>query len=99
MLDASGGYEAAVVAALVARELPVVVVNPRQVRDFARAIGQLAKTDDIDAQVLARFGRPSAPTCDPSRMPPPGPYARRSVAVRLGGANTRGLDVDWDVVG
>jgi transposase len=61
VLEASGGYEAAVVAALVERELPVVVVNPRQVRDFARAIGQLAKTDRIDAQVLARFGEAIRP--------------------------------------
>jgi transposase len=56
VLEASGGYEALLVAALASRELPVVVVNPRQVRDFARATGQLAKTDRIDAQVLARFG-------------------------------------------
>jgi transposase len=61
VLEASGGYEAAVVAALVERELPVVVANPRQVRDFARAIGQLAKTDRIDAQVLARFGEAIRP--------------------------------------
>lgn len=61
VLEASGGYEAAVVATLVDHELPVVVVNPRQVRDFARAIGQLAKTDHIDAQVLARFGEAIQP--------------------------------------
>src|SRR3989440_8629900 len=48
-------YEAPLVAALVGRDVPVVVVNPRQVRDFARATGQLAKTDSIDAEVLARF--------------------------------------------
>jgi transposase len=61
VLEASGGYETLLVAALVSRELPVVVVNPRQVRDFARAIGQLAKTDRIDAQVLARFGEAIRP--------------------------------------
>jgi transposase len=61
VLEASGGYEAPVVAALVGRDLPVVVVNPRQVRDFARATGQLAKTDRIDAQVLARFGEAIRP--------------------------------------
>jgi len=61
VLEASGGYEALVVAALASRELPVVVVNPRQVRDFARATGQLAKTDRIDAQVLARFGEAIRP--------------------------------------
>src|SRR5262249_46272138 len=50
VLEASGGYELLVVTALATRQLPVVVVNPRQVRDFARATGQLAKTDRIDAQ-------------------------------------------------
>src|SRR5688572_29920207 len=61
VLEASGGYETLVVAALVERELPVLVVNPRQVRDFARALGQLAKTDRLDAQVLARFGEAIRP--------------------------------------
>ena len=56
MLEASGGYETALVGELVDAKLPVVVVNPRQVRDFARAIGQLAKTDALDARVLALFG-------------------------------------------
>ena len=55
VLEASGGYEQAVVAALHTADLPVAVVNPRQVRDFARAHGILAKTDTLDAQVLARF--------------------------------------------
>jgi transposase len=56
VLEASGGLETALVAELVAAELPAAVVNPRQVRDFARATGQLAKTDALDARVLARFG-------------------------------------------
>jgi transposase len=55
VLEATGGYELLCVAALAAADLPVVVVNPRQVRDFARATGQLAKTDRIDAEILARF--------------------------------------------
>lgn len=55
VLEATGGYELPAVAALVAAGLPVVVVNPRQVRDFARATGQLAKTDRLDAAVLALF--------------------------------------------
>jgi len=55
VLEATGGYELLGVAALAAAGLPVVVVNPRQVRDFARATGQLAKTDRIDADLLARF--------------------------------------------
>lgn len=55
VLEATGGLESLVTAMLAASELPVVVVNPRQVRDFAKATGQLAKTDRIDAQVLAHF--------------------------------------------
>ena len=55
VLEATGGYEIPVTAALAAAELPVVVINPRQVRDFARPTGRLAKTDSIDAQVLAHF--------------------------------------------
>lgn len=62
VLEATGGLELAVTAALAAAELPVVVVNPRQVRDFARATGRLAKTDRLDAQVIARFGEAVRPT-------------------------------------
>ena len=55
VLEATGGYERAAVAALAAARVAVVVANPRQVRDFARATGQLAKTDAIDADTLALF--------------------------------------------
>lgn len=55
VLEATGGYELLVVAALVSAGLPVVVANPRQVRDFAKATGQLAKTDRLDADILALF--------------------------------------------
>jgi len=55
VLEATGGYEIPLVAALTAAGLPVVVTNARQVRDFARAVGKLAKTDAIDATVLAHF--------------------------------------------
>jgi transposase len=65
VLEATGGYEAAVVAALATAGLPVVVANPRQVRDFAKATGQLAKTDAIDAQVLALFADRVRPTPRP----------------------------------
>ena len=54
--ESTGGLELALVAALAAATLPVAVVNPRQVRDFARSTGRLAKTDRLDAQVLAHFG-------------------------------------------
>jgi Transposase len=55
VLEATGGLELPVVAAIGSAGLPVVAVNPRQVRDFAKAIGKLAKTDAIDARVLAHF--------------------------------------------
>lgn len=56
VVEATGGFEIPCVAAMAAAGLPVVVVNPRQVRDFARSTGQLAKTDRIDAGMLALFG-------------------------------------------
>lgn len=62
VLEATGGYERAIVAALGSAQLPVIVVNARHVRDFARASGQLAKTDAIDARVIAHFA---------ARMEPP----------------------------
>ncbi len=64
-LEASGGDERAVVAALSAAGLPVVVVNPRQTRDFARANGILATTDRLDARVLARFAAAVRPPLRP----------------------------------
>jgi len=67
VLEATGGYERGVVAALGGAGLPVVVVNPRQVRDFAKATGQLAKTDALDAHVLAAFGA----RVQPARRPLP----------------------------
>lgn len=65
VLEATGGYELLAVAALAAAALPVVVVNPRQVRDFAKATGQLAKTDRIDADILARFADVVRPAVRP----------------------------------
>lgn len=57
VLEATGGFEMTVAAALAGAGLPLAVVNPRQIRDFARATGRLAKTDAIDAQVIALFGQ------------------------------------------
>jgi transposase len=64
-LEATGGYQRAVVAALAAAALPIVVVNPRQVRDFAKATGQLAKTDGLDAHAVAHFAEAVRPTPRP----------------------------------
>ena len=65
VLEATGGFETLVTATLSASDLPVIVVNPRQVRDFAKATGQLAKTDRIDGGVLAHFAAAIAPPVRP----------------------------------
>ena len=65
--ESTGGLEVPLVAALAAASLPVAVVNPRQVRDFAKSTGQLAKTDRLDAQVLAHFGEAVRPPMRPLR--------------------------------
>jgi transposase len=67
VLEATGGYEREVAAALGLAGIPLAVVNPRQVRDFARATGRLAKTDALDAAVLAHFAH--------AIRPPPQPLA------------------------
>ena len=65
VLEATGGYQRAVVAALAAAGLPVAVVNPRQARDCAKATGQWAKTEALDARVLAHFAEAVRPTPRP----------------------------------
>ena len=65
VVEATGGLEISLVAALGSAGLPVTVVNPRHVRDFARATGRLAKTDKLDAQVLAQFGAAVKPPVRP----------------------------------
>jgi transposase len=65
VMEATGGFEIPSAAALSAAGIAVVIANPRQVRDFARATGQLAKTDRIDAHVLALFGARVRPRVRP----------------------------------
>ena len=65
VLESTGGLELHLVSELAALSLPVVVVNPRQVRDFAKAVGKLAKTDSIDAHMLAKFGQAVKPEIRP----------------------------------
>ena len=79
VVEASGGYERLVVATLAAVGLPVVRVNPRQTRDFARAHGRLAKTDRLDAQVLARCAAEVRP---PQRPQPSKAEQRLQILVR-----------------
>jgi len=94
VLEATGGFEHAVVAALAAAGLPVIVANPRQVRDFGRSCGQLAKTDRIDAALLALF----AERVQPELRPLPSEAAqvldafltrRRQILEMLGAARNR----------
>jgi transposase len=65
IVEATGGLETLLVSHLAAADLPVCVINPRQARDFAKASGQLAKTDRIDAAVLAHFGEAIRPKLRP----------------------------------
>lgn len=80
VLEATGGSPRAAVAALVAAGLPVVVANPRQTRDFAKATGQLAKTDALDARALAHFAEAVRPT--PRSLPDGQTEALRALLTR-----------------
>jgi len=80
VLEATGHFHGAVTAALAAAGLPVVVVNPRQVRAFARAVGILAKTDRIDARVIAHFAEAVRPT--PRPLPDAATQDLRAVLLR-----------------
>ena len=95
LLEATGGYHRTAVAAMGAANLPVVIVNPRQVRDFAKATGRLAKTDRIDAEVLARFAqavRPDLrPLPDPDRQSFADLVTRRRQLVNMRDAETNRL--------
>jgi len=67
VMEATGGLETLLYSALTTANLPAVVVNPRQARDFAKALGKLAKTDAIDARVLAHFGSAVKPAVRPMK--------------------------------
>jgi transposase len=79
VLETTGGWERAVTSALATAGLPVVVVNPRQVRDFARATGQLAKTDALDARALAHQLRQRDPPGSADNLGRPRACAHRVV--------------------
>ena len=87
VVESTGGYEVSLVTELHAAGMPVVVINPRQVRDFARATGRLAKTDAIDAEVLAQFAKvirpPLRPVPDANLRQIKELVARRHQLVRL----------------
>jgi len=69
VMEATGGYEARLASELAAKGLPIAVINPRQARDYAKATGQLAKTDRVDAIVLCGFARAIRPEVRPRKDP------------------------------
>ncbi len=94
MLEATGGFEVTVAAAPAAAKLPLAVVDPRQVRAFARATGRLAKTDRLDAQAIARFAEAVQP--QPRALPDEAARAlgelvarRRQIVETIGGESQR----------
>ena len=103
VMESTGGYEAVMMAALAAEGVPFARVNPRQVRDFAKGIGRLAKTDPIDARVLAIFGeraRPRLtvlPTADEQRLQALCLRRRQLVDARVAEKNHRGKVVEKDI--
>ena len=80
VLEATGGFETVVAAALGAAHLPLAVVNPRQIRDFARALGRLAKTDALDAQAIALFAERIHP--EPRPLPDAAAQALAELVMR-----------------
>jgi transposase len=95
VLEATGGFEVTVAAALASASLPLAIVNPRQIRDFARATGRLAKTDALDAQVIALFAeriRPEPrPLADADSQSLAELIARRRQVVEMLGMETNRL--------
>ena len=104
VMESTGGYEAVIMAALTAECVPFARVNPRQVRDFAKGIGRLAKTDPIDARVLAVFGeraRPRLtvlPTADEQRLQALVLRRRQLVDARVAEKNHRTQVVETDIL-
>jgi len=96
VVEATGGYERALVAHCAAAGLPVAVVNPRQVRAFAQALGRTAKTDAIDAEVLAAFGArvqpPPRPIADAATQALAALVTRRRQLVEMIGMERRRLE-------
>jgi transposase len=87
VMEATGGYESVVASAVAGAQLPLAVVNPRQIRDFARATGKLAKTDRIDAAAIAHFAEavrpPARPIADPEAQALGELVARRRQVIEM----------------
>lgn len=103
VVEATGGYEIPIMAALAAEGVAFARVNPRQVRDFAKGIGRLAKTDPIDARVLALFGERAKPrvtilpTADEARLKALSLRRRQLIDARVAEKNHRGKVVEKDI--
>lgn len=103
VVEATGGYELIIMAALAAEGIPVARANPRQVRDFARGLRKLAKTDPIDARVLALYGQCAAPRVTPlpekdaARLKALTLRRRQLVDLRVAEKNHRGKIVQKDI--
>ena len=103
VVEATGGYEVPIMTALAAQDVPVARVNPRQVRHFAKGIGRLAKTDPIDARILATFGeraRPrvtTLPSAAEARLKALALHRRQLVDARVAAKNQRGRIVEKDI--
>jgi len=103
VLEATGGYQRTAAATLAADGIPVAVVNPRQVRDFAKATGQLAKTDDVDAQILALFAERIRPEVRPLTTETQQAFAalvtrRRQIVEMLTAEHNRRKQMHADVI-
>ena len=104
VVEATGGYELPIMTALAAEDVPVARVNPRQVRYFAKGIGRLAKTDPIDARILALFcerARPrvsTLPSAAEARLKALALRRRQLVDARVAAKNQRGKIVEKDVM-
>lgn len=87
VMEATGGYETVVASAIAAAKLPLAVVNPRQIRDFARATGRLAKTDRLDAAAIAHFAEairpPARPVAEPEALALGELVARRRQVIEM----------------
>jgi transposase len=100
VLEATGGYEIELAAELQAHELPVAIVNPRRIRDFARAVGRLAKTDKIDAQIITKYASAIKPIASvkiaSNARKVKALIARRSQLVAMRIAETNRLEHDFE---
>lgn len=100
IMEATGGYELASASQLYVEGFPVAVMNPRQIRDFAKAVGQLAKTDKIDAKIIAQYGAtlnpPTRDVLDDNQLKLKALVARRSQLLEMRKAESNRIEKAYD---